>query len=342
LQIIKAIDILTEQRKNLKQIESYEVAYQIMNGNATDAQIASILTGLKMKGETTDEIYGFVKAMREKSIKLNIDGKNLIDTCGTGGDRKNTFNISTISAFVVAGAGGKVAKHGNRSISSKCGSADLLKKLGANIMLNNKRIEESIRKTGIGFLFAPSFHPAMRYVMNSRKELKVKTIFNILGPLTNPANTKRQIIGVFEKKYTEIFAKILKKFKSEHCLVVHGDDGLDELTITDRTKITELKNNTITTYYIQPEDFGLQRAPLSKIKGKNPKYNAEIALSILSGDIKDAKRDIILLNSAASIYVAGLSNSIKDGIDIATDTIDSGKAIKKLLEFIKFTRDRNL
>ncbi len=316
-------------KEDINQEDIYKVALDIMSGEATNAQIGSLLTALRMKGETVDEITGFVKAMRDKVTRINAPEKYLIDTCGTGGDGAGTFNISTISALVAAGAGCVVAKHGNRSVSSNCGSADLLKELGVNIENTPNKVEKCIEEAGVGFLFAPLLHPAMKYAIGPRREMGVRTIFNILGPLTNPANAKRQLLGVYAKELTTPIANVLANLDSVHCMIVHGEDGLDEITTTGKTYVSELKEGKITEYAISPEDFGMIKRKPEDLKGGTPKINAEIALNLLEGGT-GGKREIVILNSGAAIYVAGKAESLADGIKKAKESIDSGEASKKL------------
>jgi anthranilate phosphoribosyltransferase len=316
-------------KKDISKKNAYEIALSIMNGEATDAQIATLITALRMKGETVDEITGFVKAMRDKVTKIKAPKKYLIDTCGTGGDGAGTFNISTISAIVAAGAGCVVAKHGNRSVSSQCGSADLLKELGIKIDLKPARVEKCIKEAGVGFLFAPLLHPAMKHAIGPRREMGVRTIFNILGPLTNPAGAKRQLLGVYSKELTTPIANVLANLKSIHCMVVHGEDGLDEITTTGKTYVSELKNGKVTEYTISPEDFGMTRRIPEDLKGGTPEINAKIALNLLRGGT-GGKREITVLNSGAAIYVAGKAKSLAEGIEKAKESIDSGKALEKL------------
>jgi anthranilate phosphoribosyltransferase len=316
-------------KEDLNYEDTYEVALAIMNGETTDAQIASLITALRMKGETVDEITGFAKAMRDKVTKIKAPGKHLVDTCGTGGDGSGTFNISTISAIVASGASCYVAKHGNRSVSSKCGSADLLKELGINIENPPEKIEKCIEKAGVGFLFAPLLHPAMKYAIGPRREMGIRTIFNILGPLTNPAGAQRQLLGVYTKELTTSIANVLCNLDSIHCMIVHGEDGLDEITTTGKTFVSELKDGKVNEYLISPEDFGIKKSTPEDIKGGSPEENAKITLDILKG-AKGAKRDITLMNSGAAIYVAGRAESLSDGIQKATKSIDSGEAFKRL------------
>ena len=316
-------------RIHLSQEEAYETANILMSGGATESQIGALLVALRMKGETIDEITGFVKSMREKATVIPTEASNLVDTCGTGGDASGTFNISTVSAFVAAGAGCHIAKHGNRSVSSQCGSADLFKELGVNIELTPEQVGASIDQNGIGFLFAPLLHGAMKYAIGPRREVGVRTIFNILGPMTNPAGAKRQLLGVFNGALTEPLANVLKNLNSEHVMVVHGEDGLDEITLTGKTSVSELKDGEIKNYAIHPEDFGLESSGAQAIKGGDASENAKIALDILSGE-KGASRDIVLLNAGAVCYVAGLADSLEAGIGLARESIDSGKAMEKV------------
>jgi len=323
--------------KCLSQEDAYEVALEIMNGNATDAQIAALLVALKIKGEGITEITGFARAMREKVIRIDCHPENLVDTCGTGGDNLGTFNISTTSAFVAAGAGCKVAKHGNRSVSSRCGSADLLEKLGINIEATPERTVSCINNAGIGFLFAPLLHPAMKYAMGPRKEIGVRTIFNILGPLTNPAGARRQVLGIFNKELTEPIANVLKNLGAEHCLVVHGEDGLDEITTTGRTFVSELHDGLVESHYIEPQEFGIKKGTIDDIKGGDVADNARITLDILHGS-KGPKREIVVLNAGAAIYVGGKASSLAKGIELAKESIDSGNAMDKLQMLMAMTK----
>ncbi|MFA5779648.1 MAG: anthranilate phosphoribosyltransferase [Elusimicrobiota bacterium] len=336
------------QRENLTEKESSDVMTEIMTGQATESQIASFITALRMKGETIDEITGCAKVMREHATKIvvkkhavdidkdeiNIDWETIVDTCGTGGDKTKTFNVSTATAFVVAGAGVVVAKHGNRAVSSKCGSADVLEELGINLELPPEKVEECINKIGIGFLYAPLLHSAMKFAIGPRRQIGIRTIFNILGPLTNPAGANAQVLGVYSPDLTETVAFVLKNLGSKSAYVVHGIDAIDEISITGKTQISELKNGVIKTYTVKPEDFGLKKASIDDIAGGNAKENAKIILDILSGK-KGPKRDIVLLNAAAVLTAAGKSKSFKEGIELAERSIDLGKALKKLEELKK-------
>jgi len=339
--LIEGIDLTEEQMQ--------DVFEQIMSGKATDAQIGAFLTALRLKGETVQEITGAAKIMRKKATKLdvktsvdidrediNIDEETILDTCGTGGSGTNTFNISTACAFVVAGCGVKVAKHGNKSVSSQCGSADVLNELGINLDLPPEKVAECIKRIGIGFLYAPLFHSAMKHVLGPRRELGIRTIFNVLGPLTNPANANAQVLGVYEEKLVEVIANVLKNLGSRFAFVVHGLDTLDEITITGPTKISELRNNEVNTYYIKPQDFDIPLAQLEDIKGGNAKQNAKIIIDVLSGK-KGPKRDVVLLNSAAALVAAVKARDFKEGIKLASDSIDSKRALKKLEELKEIT-----
>ncbi len=316
--------------ENLSSSEMESLMTLIMTGELSSAQIASCIVAMQIKGETSDEIAAAALVMREHSNKVKVkDSQYLIDTCGTGGDSLQTFNVSTISAIVSAAAGAKVAKHGGRSVSSKCGSADVLEALGVNVNLDHKLLGMLVDDLGIGFMFAPNYHPAMKYVAPVRKELEIRTMFNLLGPLTNPASAKKQIVGVYSKELTMTFAKVLQKLGSEHVLVVHGEDGMDEISITGRTFVAELKDNIIKEYIIEPSLFNLKSGTLKDIVVEDPSNSKKIILDILNGELSVA-RDITLLNAGAAIYIAGLADNINSGIKIAEDIIDQGKAMEKL------------
>ncbi|TKJ48129.1 anthranilate phosphoribosyltransferase [Candidatus Aerophobetes bacterium Ae_b3a] len=334
--MMKNILKMLVERKNLQEEEARQVMKEIMEGKATPAQIASFLTALRMKGETVAEITGFARAMLEKVDTFSIKIDTLVDTCGTGGDSLNTFNISTVVALVVAGAGLTVAKHGNRALSSKCGSADVLEALGVKLTTSKEKVKECLEKIGIGFLFAPCCHPAMKYALAPRQEMGMRTVFNILGPLINPLRANVRLMGVHSSSLTEPLARVLKNLGVRSAFVVWGEDGLDEISIKARTRITELKEGKIKTYYIRPEDFGMQRASLEEIRGGDREENARILKDILRGG-KGAKRDIILINTAACLVAAGRAKSFKEGIKIAKDSVDSGKANKKLESLVEFT-----
>lgn len=324
------------EKKNLTEDEMVSVMREIMEGEATPAQIAAFITALRMKGETVDEITGAARVMREKALKVKTKASVVVDTCGTGGDESFTFNISTAAAFVAAGAGLTVAKHGNRSVSSKSGSADVLKSLGVNIEAEVERVEECLDNIGIGFLFAPMMHGAMKHAAPVRREIGIRTIFNILGPLTNPAGARYQVLGVYRSELTEVLANVLKNLGSARAFVVSGNDGLDEMTLTTETKVSELKDGKVNTYSIKPEEFGMTRCKLFELQGGEPDDNARIIHEILKGD-KGAKRDVVVLNAAAAIVASGMAKDIKEGIKLAEEAIDSGKAMDKLEKLIEIT-----
>lgn len=323
------------KRMDLSEKETMAIFDEIMSGIASPAQIGAFITALHMKGETVEEITGAAKVMRQKSLHIQGGGK-VVDTCGTGGSGANTFNISTTAAFVVAGCGLKVAKHGNRSASSQCGSADVLESLGVKIEISPDLVQRCILEIGIGFLYAPLFHSAMKYASGPRKEIGIRTIFNILGPLSNPANAASQLIGVYDANLTEVLAKVLNNLGSKRVLVVHGTDNLDEITITGKTKVTELNNKRIKTYYITPEKFGMKRASLSDIEGGPVRENAETMFSILKGECTP-RRDIVILNAAAALVAGFKAKNFKEGSALAAESIDSGRALNKLLELIELT-----
>lgn len=315
--------------QDLSEHEMISVMEEVMTGGASPAQTGSFITALRMKGETADEITGAARVMRDKAVKVSAPTDNLVDTCGTGGDESMTFNISTAAAFVAAGGGLTVAKHGNRSISSKCGSADVLRALGVNVEAEVSRVEECIKEAGIGFLFAPMLHGAMKYAAPVRREIGIRTVFNLLGPLTNPAGARRQVIGVYDPSLTDMIAKVLFNLGAVRAFVVRGEDGLDEITLTAETKVTELKDGSIRTYHIKPEDFGFQRCSSDDLKGGYPDVNARIILDVLEGG-KGPARDVVILNSAAAIAAGGAVHCMEEGIAIARGAIDSGEALKKL------------
>ena len=322
--------------ENLSEDEMTEVMKLIMTGQATDSQIGGFLVGLQIKGETVGEISGAALVMRELAMKVEVDTAGLIDTCGTGGSGSNKFNISTASAFVAAAAGARVAKHGNRGASSNSGSADLLEEAGANIVLQPYQVARCIDNVGVGFLFAVSHHSAMKHAIGARREMAVRTIFNLLGPLTNPAGAKRQLLGVFDGKWLTVIADVLKKLGSEHVMVVHSEDGLDELSIAVPTNVSELKNGLVTNYTITPEQFGFERASMEPLRVKNPEESLSLVYSALSGKNNRAS-DIVALNAGAAIYVSGTAGSLGDGVEMARDAIGSGLALEKMKDFTDFT-----
>ncbi|CAH9019079.1 anthranilate phosphoribosyltransferase [Candidatus Nitrosacidococcus sp. I8] len=310
----------------------------IMSGQATQAQISALLTSLHMKGETIEEIAGAVTAIRRFSTPIQINSPYLVDTCGTGGDHANTFNISTAGIFVVAAAGGQVIKHGNRSSSSKCGSADVLEAMGVKLEQTPDEIISYIQKTGIGFIFAPLYHSAMKHCAAVRKEIGIRTLFNLIGPLVNPANPPNQVIGVFNKKWLDIFAQALKRLGSHHVLIIHSEDGLDEISISAPTYVTELKDNIIRNYTITPEQFNFKSSPIDELTVQNTQESVAIIKSVLANQ-PGAARDIVALNAGAAIYAANLASSLEEGIKNALQIISSGKAQRKFDDFIKYTND---
>lgn len=322
---------------DLSREEASAVMGEIMTGEATPSQIACIITALRIKGETAEEITGFASRMRENAVKIHVRSEDLVDTCGTGGDVSGTFNISTVSAIVAAAAGAKVAKHGNRSVSSRCGSADILEAMGVKIDLAPERVAKCIEDVGIGFIFAPNFHPAMKYAAPSRKEIGIRTIFNILGPLTNPAGAKNQLLGVFSPKITELMALVLQNLGSREVMVVHGMDGIDEISVSAKTKISHLKEGLIKNYSIEPRNFRMKRYAKEELLGGTVNDNIRIANDIFKGTETGAKRDIVLLNTAAALVVGQVAKDMNDGMNRAKEAIDSGKAFKKLEELIKFS-----
>jgi anthranilate phosphoribosyltransferase len=319
----------TVEGGDLTEGEMMKVMDEIMSGNPTPAQIASFMTALRIKGETVEEITGAARVLRQRATRIDARSPIVVDTCGTGGDGRGTFNISTTCAFVVAAAGLTVAKHGNRAVSSGCGSADVLEALGVNIDAGVEIVEECIQQIGIGFLFAPRLHGAMKYALGPRREIGIRTIFNMLGPLTNPAGATSQLIGVYDPKLTEIFAGVLKNMGTKRAFVVHGSDGLDEATVTGETRVSELQGGIIRTYNINPVDFFGETYPLEELAGGDASANAQMAMDILMG--KDGgRRKVVLLNSALAIVAGEKAGNIRDGIALAAEGIDSGAALKKL------------
>jgi anthranilate phosphoribosyltransferase len=306
---------------------------EIMSGEATPSQLASFITALRLKGETADEIIGLAKTMRAKAIPVEFNEPSL-DTCGTGGDCAGTFNISTAAAFIAAGAGIRVAKHGNRAMSSQCGSADVLEALGVKIDCSAEQVKKCIEEAGIGFMFAPAFHPAMKYAAATRKEIGIRTVFNILGPLTNPAGAKYQVLGVPSDALVKKLATVLNGLGCEHAMVIHGEDGLDEFTTSGLTHICEVNNGKVNCYYVKPEDFGLSRDSTVSFKGGSALENAELLRRILDGE-KIPQRNIVLMNAAAALVAGNKTNNLKDGFYMAAEIIDNGSAKKKLEQMIK-------
>ena len=326
--------------KNLTEQEAVETMMEIMNGEATGAQVASFITAMRIKGETVEEITGFVKVMREKSVRVRPKSDMLLDTCGTGGDRLDTFNISTTATFVIVGAGVTVAKHGNRAASSTCGSADVLEALGANLNLTPENVAFCIDNAGLGFMFAPAMHPAMKHAVGPRKEIGIRTVFNILGPMTNPAGAKRQVIGVFSPDITETMAKVLQALGTERAMVFHGMAGLDEISTLGETRVSELKDGEVRTYTMNPSDVGLDIVKPEDLSAGDGGVvdNVRALLDVLDG-IRGPKRDIVLLNTAAALVVAGKANDLQHGMILAAESIDSGAAMNVLEKFKTITQE---
>jgi anthranilate phosphoribosyltransferase len=330
--------------KDLDETLMIEVMNEIMTGETTPAQIGAFITALRIKGETIEEISGAAKVMREKSTKISTDvavseGEVLMDTCGTGGDSSGTFNVSTTTAFVAAGAGVPVAKHGNRSVSSLCGSADVLEALGVNLELAPEQVGVCVKEVGIGFLFAPMLHGAMKYAIGPRREIGIRTIFNVLGPLTNPAGANVQLLGVYSPDLCEKLAQVLGRLGSKRAMVVCGAGNVDELTVTGDTEVAELVDGKVRNYVVRPEDVGMQRSRLADLKGGNTaEESAEQLRGLLQGD-KGPRRDMLLLNSGAALYVAGKAPGMKTGVELATEVIDSGAALAKLEALISFSKN---
>jgi len=333
--IKEAIDLVVKGN-SLSMEQAAGVMNEIMEGKATPAQFGSFVTALRLKGETVEEIAGMAKVMREKAIPVKVSGP-LVDTCGTGGDATKTFNISTTAAFVVAGAGLKVAKHGNRGMSSGCGSADVLDALGVKIELGAPQVERCLEEIGIGFMFAPTFHPAMKYAAPSRKEIGIRTVFNILGPMTNPAGAQAQLLGVFDEGLTLKMAEVLSLLGCRHALVVHGEDGLDEVTLGGKTTVCELKGGDISRYQVDPDDFGLPRTELTRLRGGPPQENADILRRVLKKE-KGPYRDIVVINAAAALVAGDMADDLEKGTRLAAEAIDSGRALDKLEKLISLSR----
>ncbi|WP_371361465.1 Anthranilate phosphoribosyltransferase [Sporomusa rhizae] len=330
-QVVAGQDFSREEAKEAMQV--------IMSGQASEVQIAAFLTAMRMKGETSVEVAGFAEVMRALALKVECSTKKLIDTCGTGGDRRGTFNVSTTVAFVLAGAGLSVAKHGNRGVSSSCGSADVLQELGINLELTSQAVAESIDTIGVGFIFAPRFHQAMKYAINPRHELGFRTVFNLLGPLTNPAGAQCQLIGVYDPRLTTKVAQALKELGIARAMVVHSQDGLDEISTAMPTYITEVREGEIHSYVLEPENYGFSRCTLADYQGGTIGENAQIILRLLNGE-HGPKRDIVILNAAAAMVAADAAANIKEGIELAAQSIDSRAALKKLEALQNFTQCR--
>jgi len=324
--------------KDLGRDEMHEVFGEVMDGRATDVQKSALLIALRMKGETSEEITGAALAMRERVSPLTVDRDRIIDTCGTGGDGRGTFNVSTIAALVAAGAGASVAKHGNRAVSSSCGSADVLAELGVAIDLDAPRMSEVLRRTGISFLFAPKLHPAMGAVAGIRRELGVRTIFNVLGPLTNPAFARRQVLGVYSLHLVEILGRVLLALGAEHALVVHSADGLDEISISAATYVCEVRDGDVREFELTPEEIGAGRHSMTEISGGDARENARIAREVLGGE-NGARHEIVAANAGAALYVSGAATTIREGVEMARESISSGQAMTKLQELVAVTNE---
>ena len=324
--------------KNLSFDEAQQAMTVIMSGQATNAQIGAFLVALRLKGETSEEIAGFAAGMRRQATGIDCSALGAVDTCGTGGDQSGTFNVSTTAAFVLAGAGVPVAKHGNRGISSSCGSADVLTALGVAVELTPKAVETSIKTLNIGFLYAPVFHQAMKYAAGPRRELGIRTVFNLLGPLTNPANVDRQVVGVYDRQVTGTVAQALAELGTKRAMVVHSHDGLDEISTFAPTEVAEVKGGKVVQYVIDPQDYGFQRGSREEYQGGTPEENAQITLEILKGK-EGAKRDIVLMNAAAAFMVAGQAEDLNAGLALARESLDSGAALHKLTELRTFSQE---
>jgi len=326
------------EKRNLSEDEMTEVMQLIMTGEATPSQIGGFLVGLRMKGETVDEITAAVKVMRSLAAKVNVSGPHLVDTCGTGGDGANTFNISTCCAMVAAAAGAKVAKHGNRSISSKSGSADVLEAAGVNLELDAAQVADCVDNVGVGFMFAPKHHGAMRHAIGPRREMAVRTIFNVLGPLTNPAGAPNQVIGVFDAAWVEPLAQVLKKLGSEHVMVVHSKDGMDEISVSAETAVAELINGEVKTYDISPAQFGIKMSDIKELAVDGAEQSLATIRAVLN-NAEGAAKDIVILNSGAAIYAAGVVDSLENGVKKAQEVIASGAANEKFDQLIKYSQN---
>jgi anthranilate phosphoribosyltransferase len=336
MNIQQAIATVVE-RRDLSAEQMQAVMQQIMTGECSSAQIGGFLIGLRMKGETVDEITAAAKVMASLAAPVTIGSPNLIDIVGTGGDGTSTFNVSTAAAFVAAGAGATIAKHGNRSVSSKSGSADLLEQAGANLNLNPNQVVEVITTAGVGFMFAPMHHSAMKHAIGPRKEMGVRTIFNVLGPLTNPAGVKHQVVGVFAQELTELLAQVFRELGSQHTLVVHAEDGMDEISICAPTKICELRNGQLNSYIVRPQDFGMQTGHIDDLVVANPAESLALIEQVLSGK-PGAARDIVCLNAGAGIYVSGLAETLAEGVEAAAAAIDNGAANAAKQRFVEATQ----
>jgi anthranilate phosphoribosyltransferase len=345
--IVEALHRIATHRQSLSREEAHAVMAEVLRGAATDAQIAALLVALHMKGETVEEIVGFAEAMRAAATPLDIRRNSmvdvsgterdaLVDTCGTGGDASGTFNISTATALVLAGASVRVAKHGNRSATSKCGSADVMEALGVNINLSPEQLASCLEQVGIVFLFAPAMHASMKFAGPARRDLKLRTVFNLLGPLTNPAHASAQVVGVYAPELVEKLAEALSMLGVRRALVVHGHDGLDEISIAATTRVAEARNGQVHTYEVTPEEFGMERASIENILGGDAQENAAIIREVLRGE-RSARRDVVVLNAAAGLVASGRVDSLADGVPVAEKAIDSGAAREKLEKLVEFT-----
>src|SRR3990170_2288001 len=336
MSIREALDALVNECRDLTEDEAADTMREILSGEATPAQLGAFLIALRLKGETVDEIAGMARVMREHSLHVDVDGP-LLDTCGTGGDDRGTFNVSTAAAFVAAGAGVRIAKHGNRAMTSGCGSADVLEALGAKIDLMPEQVAECINRTGFGFMFAQVFHPAMKHAAGPRREIGVRTIFNILGPLTNPAGAQHQLLGVARREIAPKMAAALQRLGGRHALVVHGIDGVDEFSISGPSSVQEIRDGEITEYSISPQDAGLPIAAADAIRGGTPEQNAAVLAATLKGE-RGPMRDVVLLNAAAALMAADAVRDLREGARVAQESIDSGAAARRLAEWANFTR----
>jgi anthranilate phosphoribosyltransferase len=348
--ILDALHRIANHGESLSREQARDVMAEVLTGKCTDAQIAGLLVGLSMKGETVEEIVGFAEAIRAAAVPLILHEQSildlsgterdaLVDTCGTGGDVSGTFNISTAAAFVVAGAGVRVAKHGNRAVTSQCGSADVVEALGVKLNLTPARVARCLSEVGMAFLYAPSLHSAMRYVQTARRELRLRTVFNLLGPLTNPAHASAQVVGVYSVQLVEKLAEALSMLGLHRAIVVHGLDGLDEITITAATRVAELRQGNVHTYEVTPEEFGMERSPIEALAGGDAAANAVIIRRLLDGE-KSPRRDVILLNAAAALVAAGQADHLREAIPIAAESIDSGAAKSRLEMLVRFTNEQ--
>jgi anthranilate phosphoribosyltransferase len=345
--IVDVLHCIANHRQSLTREQAREVMREVLSGKCTDAQIGALLVALHMKGETVEEIVGFAQAIREEATPLGLQPDStvdvsgterdaLVDTCGTGGDTSGTFNISTATALVVAGAGVRVAKHGNRSVTSRCGSADVMEALGVNINLQPERLAECLEQAGIAFLFAPTLHSATRFVQPARRELRLRTVFNLLGPLTNPARASGQVVGVYDAALVETLAEALSMLGLRRALVVHGSDGLDEITVTGPTRIAEVREGQVRSYEVVPEEFGIRRAPLDELAGGDAAENAAMISRVLAGELSP-RRDVVLLNAAAALVAAGKANHLAEAMPLAARSIDTGAARGRLDALVRFT-----